>query len=130
MQVQGPEGLAGAIETAKRDKADAVYLIPDALFRTHRARVAEVALRSRLPLMGWLRDIAEAGALLSYGVNVADVVRQAAGYVARILKGEKPGDLPVQQPTKIELVINAKTVKALGVTIPQQFVLRADEVIR
>jgi putative ABC transport system substrate-binding protein len=129
LHVQGPEGFEDTLETAKRNGVDAVYLMPDPLFLTHRARVAEVALRSRLPLMGFAREQAEAGALLSYGVSIRDMFRRAGGYVARILRGERPGNLPIQQPTTLELVINERTVKVLALTIPPALLLRADQII-
>jgi len=101
-----------------------------ALFTTHRTRLAELAVRSRLPAVYGFREHVEAGGLVSYGVDLPDLYRRAAIYVDKIVKGTKPADLPVQQPTKFELVINLKTAKALDLTIPQSLLLRADQVIQ
>ena len=92
--------------------------------------MADLALKYRLPATHGLKEYAQAGVLLTYGPNLPDLYRRAAGYVDRIVKGAKPSDLPVEQPTKFELVINIITAKALGLTIPQSLLLRADEVIR
>jgi len=95
----------------------------------HRARLAHLAAKSRLPAMWGLREHAEAGGLLAYATDLNDLARRAATFVDKILKGAKPADLPVEQPTKFELIVNLKTAKALGLTIPRSFLLRADEVI-
>jgi len=95
----------------------------------NRVQIAERAAQSQLPLLGWQRELAKSGALISYGPNHGEIGRLAAGYVDKILNGVKPGDLPVQQPTKFELVINLRTAKALGLTIPPSLLLRADQVI-
>ena len=100
------------------------------MFRAHRARIVELAARHRLPATFSDRGYVEAGGLMSYGPDRKAISRQLASYVDRILKGAKPGDLPIEQPTKFELIINAKTAKALGLTIPPSLVLRADEVIQ
>jgi putative ABC transport system substrate-binding protein len=99
------------------------------MFRIHRARLVELAARHRLPATFPDRDDVEAGGLMSYGPNQKDIYRRPATYVDRILKGAKPGDLPIEQPTKFELVINVKTAKTLGLTIPPPLLLRADQLI-
>jgi putative ABC transport system substrate-binding protein len=96
----------------------------------HRARIAQFAAKHRLATSAWARELTEAGCLMSYGASQPDVARRAATYVDKILKGAKPGDLPVQQPTKFELVINLRTAKTLGLTIPQAVLVRADQVIQ
>jgi putative ABC transport system substrate-binding protein len=101
----------------------------DAVFLLHRTQVADRAAKSRLPAIYGFRDLVEAGGLLAYGVPLRDNFRRAATYVDKILKGARPADLPVEQPTKFELVINLKTAKALGLTIPPSVLARADEVI-
>jgi putative ABC transport system substrate-binding protein len=101
----------------------------DLMFGTHQRWIAELALKSRLPTIWAMKENADAGGLMSYGTNFEDLSRRAATYVDKILKGAKPADLPVEQPTKFELVINLKTAKALGLTIPQSLLARADQVI-
>jgi putative ABC transport system substrate-binding protein len=100
------------------------------VFTTHRTQLANLAVRHRLPAVFGNASYVEAGGLVSYGANFTDLYRRTAIYVDKILKGAKPGDLPIEQPTKFELVINLKTAKALGLTIPQSLLLRADEVIQ
>jgi putative tryptophan/tyrosine transport system substrate-binding protein len=121
--------LANAFSSIKAEGADAVFLLSDAMFFGRRKEIVDLAGDHRLPLVAHLRGFAEAGALVTYGPNVIDLHRRAATYVDKILKGAKPGDLPVEQPTKFELVINLKTAKALGRTIPPSLLLRADQVI-
>ena len=99
------------------------------MFFAHRAQIAALAVKSRLPTVYLLREHAEAGGLLTYGIDLRDNFRRAAGYVDKILKGAKPGDLPIEQPTKFELVINVKTAEALGLSIPRSMLARADQVI-
>jgi putative tryptophan/tyrosine transport system substrate-binding protein len=112
-----------------RERATALFVSPDSLFILHRARLAELAAKHRLPTMYGVRENVDAGGLLSYGPSVSAQARRAAAYVDKILKGAKPGDLPIEQPTTFELVVNLKTAKALGITIPPSVLLRADEVI-
>jgi putative ABC transport system substrate-binding protein len=122
--------LDDAFAHASRDQADAVLVAPSPFFNIHRARLLALAARYRLPALYEFRDFVEAGGLMCYGADMKAVYRQLASYVDRILKGAKPADLPVEQPTKFDLVINLKTAKALGLTIPQTLLLRANEVIQ
>ena len=119
-----------ALSMIGKDRPDAIVVFADPLTASHRQQIAEQALRLRLPMIAELREFAQAGALISYGASLPDLFHRAAGYVDKILKGAKPGDLPVEQPTTFELVINAKTAKALGLTIPQSLLVRADEIIQ
>ena len=119
-----------AFDTIAKVRPDAFIVLADRLFLHNRARIVDFAARNRLPAVYPYRELVEAGGLMSFGPNYADMHRRAATYVDKILKGAKPGDLPVEQPTKFELVINLKTAKALGFTIPQSLLLRADEVIQ
>ncbi len=118
---------AFAAMTAKR--AGALLVLGDVMFSTHRNRLADLAAKNRLPAMYAARESVEAGWLMSYGPNTPELFRRAATYVDKILKGAKPGDLPIEQPTKFELVINLKTAKTLGLTIPPSLLQRADQVI-
>jgi putative tryptophan/tyrosine transport system substrate-binding protein len=104
-------------------------VLPSTMFLVERRRLVDLAAKNRLPAVYTAREFVDAGGLMAYGPNVADLFRRAATYVDRILKGTKPGDLPVEQPTKFELVVNLKTAKAMGLTIPQSLLLRADQVI-
>ena len=126
-------GTASQIEAAfgsmNQERAGALIVLPDGFFFAQARRIAELAARQRLPTMFWTREPVESGALMSYGQNAAEHYYRAASYLDKILKGAKPGDLPVEQPTKIELVINLKTAKAIGLTIPQHLLFRADQVI-
>ena len=122
--------IEGALAAIAQGKAGAVIVVRDGVFLEQRRRIAELAVTNRLSTVSDTREYVEAGALMSYGPNLADQFRRAAGYVDKVLKGAKPGDLPVEQPTKLELVINLGTAKALGLTIPQSLLLRADEVIQ
>ena len=121
--------IEAAVGAMARARAEALIVLPDPFFLTQARRIAELAAQHRLPTMFWTRDPVESGGLMSYGQNNAEHYHRAATYVDKILKGAKPGDLPVEQPTKIELVINLKTAKAIGLTIPQDLLFRADKVI-
>ena len=113
-----------------KDRAEGLVLFEDAMFATERARIAALAAQARLPAVYGQRNSVDDGGLMSYGPSIVDTYRNAGHFVDRILKGAKPGDLPVEQPTKFELVINMKTAKALDITVPQSLLLRADEVIQ
>ena len=110
-------------------EADALYVVGDALVHTNRTRIITFSLSARLPTIAGLGDFVEAGALMSYGPNISNQFRRAAELVDKILHGTKPGDIPVEQPTKFDLVINLTTAKVLGLKIPEALLLRADEVI-
>ena len=128
LEIQRAQDIAPAFEAVK-DRADALYVVSEALVETHRVRINTLALAARLPTMHDFREYVEAGGLMSYGPNFPNSFRRAADFVDKILRGKKPGDIPVEQPTKFELVVNLKTAKALGLTIPETFLVRADEVI-
>ena len=128
VEIRRAEDLAPAIETLK-GRADALYVANEPLVTTHRARINALALSARLPTLHGAREHIEVGGLISYAPNFPDLYRRAAEYVDKILRGAKPGDLPVEQPTKFDLIVNLTTAKALGLTIPESFLLRADEVI-
>jgi putative ABC transport system substrate-binding protein len=127
-ELRRAEDISPAFDALK-GRADALYVCTDPLVNTHRIRVNTLALAARLPTMHFFREYVEAGGLMSYGPNLPDLLRRAADYVDKILRGAKPGDIPVEQPTKFDLIINLTTAKALGLTIPEPFLLRADEVI-
>jgi putative ABC transport system substrate-binding protein len=127
---QTPEEIDPAFSEMSRAQAQAMLLNESALFYVHRITLAKLASKARLPAMYGTRAYADAGGLMSYGMNYADQMRRVATFVDKILKGAKPEDLPIEQPTKFELVVNLRTAKALGITIPQSILLRADEVIR
>ena len=113
-----------------KQRPDGLYVASGPLIRPNRKRIAGFTLKSRLPSMYYNREFVNAGGLMSYGADLADSYRRVAYYVDRILKGAKPADLPVEQPMKFELVINLKTAKQIGVTIPQSVLFRADKVIK
>lgn len=125
-----PEDIAPGFLAASRAHAQALYVIEDALFDTHRPVFLKLASRARLPIAYWARTWPDEGGLMSYGPAYSDLFRGLAGFVDKILKGANPGDLPIEQPTKFELVVNLKTARALGIDIPQSVLLRADDVIR
>jgi ABC-type uncharacterized transport system substrate-binding protein len=130
IEVQAREDLDSAFAALRSARPDAVLISADTFFLANAARVSELALANHLPVFGTGRGLTEAGILATYGTDPTVVARRSAAYVQRILKGAKPGDLAVEQPTKFELVINLKTAKALGLTVPQSLLVRADEVIQ
>ena len=130
VEARGPEQFDSAFAAMARERADALLVNGTSTFLAHRVRLAELAVKNRLPTMYSFRESVEAGGLMAYAVNMAAFVERAAVYVDKILKGAKPADLPVEQPTKFELVINLKTAKALGLAIPRSLLARADEVIQ
>jgi putative ABC transport system substrate-binding protein len=127
-EIRRAEDIAPAFEALK-GRAEALYVCGDPLVDTNRIRIITLALAARLPTISDFREYVEAGGLMSYGPNFPDLFRRAAEFVDKILRGAKPDDLPVEQPTKFDLVINLTTAKALGLTIPESFLLRTDEVI-
>jgi putative tryptophan/tyrosine transport system substrate-binding protein len=128
LEIRRAEDIAPAFEKLK-GRADALFIPPDPLASTNRIRINTLALAARLPTIYAEREVVETGGLMSYGPHFPAMFRRAADYVDKILRGAKPGDIPVEQPTKFELIINLTTAKALGLTIPESFLLRADEVI-
>ena len=127
-ELRRAEDIAPAFEALK-GRGEALYVVGDALVITHRVRINTLALTARLPTIFFLREYVEAGGLMSYGPSFPDLFRRAGDYVDKILRGAKPGDIPVEQPTKFDLIINLTTAKALGLSIPESFLVRADEVI-
>jgi len=130
LEARSPNEIDSAIATAVRERSDALLVLADPMLTSQRKRIVDVATRARLPVAGMFRSFAEVGALVSYGPDLVEMFRQLAVYADKILKGAKPADLPVEEPTKYDLVINLKTAKALGLTIPQTLLLRADHVIQ
>jgi len=130
VEARGPDAFDSAFAAMTSAHAGALLILADPMFLQHRRRLAELAATSRLPTIHNVRAFVEAGGLLCYGVSQPDQWRRAATYVDKILKGAKPADLPVEQPTKFELIINLKTAEALGLTIPPTLLFQADEVIR
>ena len=130
LAVADPAGFAGAFSAMTRQRANGLIVNSDAMFTGRHALIVDHAMKSRLPAIFSTREFTEAGGLMSYGPNVADLWRRSATYVHKILKGAKPADLPVEQPTRFELVVNLKTAKALALTIPPSVMVRADQVIQ
>ena len=128
LEIRRAEDIGPAFEGAK-GRADALYFASDPLMNTNRTRISTLALGARLPTMHGVRDYVEAGGLMSYGASIVDQYRRAADYVDKILRGAKPGELPIEQPTKFDLVINLTTAKALGLNISDNLLTLADEVI-
>ena len=129
LKVRAPNEFAGAFTAATRERAGAVIVLGDTMFYVERMQIAELAARNRLPSMAPQQEQAAAGYLMAYGVSALDAYRRTAVYVDKILRGAKPADLPFEQATKFELVVNLKTAKALGLTIPPSLLQRADQVI-
>jgi putative ABC transport system substrate-binding protein len=130
VEVRGPDDFEGAFATMTRKRVGGLIIFGDPLIFGRRDQTVGLAARNRLTAIYPWREPVEAGGLMAYGTNLSDLFRRAATYVDKILKGAKPADLPVEQPTRFELVINLKTAKALGLTIPQSVLIRADQVIR
>jgi len=127
--VGAPTDLNVAFSTIVRERAEALAVHATAPMWEQRTQILDFAVKNRLPALSFVREFAQAGALVTYGPDLADHLRLAAAYLDKIFKGARPADLPVQQPTKFELVINLKTAKALGLTIPPSLLQRADQVI-
>ncbi len=130
VDIHRPDDFERAFSAIKKEHASALSVLRNGVNNNYRARIVDFAAKSRLPAMYPDREYVEVGGLMSYGPNFADLYCRAATYVDKILKGAKPADLPVEQPTKFELVINLKTAKQIGVNIPQSLLYRADKVIR
>jgi putative ABC transport system substrate-binding protein len=130
LEAQRPDDLEGVFRTAVREQAEALIVIVDAMFFSQRKQIADLGIKYRLPTMLDSRQYVDSGGLMAYGVNLSDLFRRAAVFVDKILKGAKPGELPVEQPTKFEFVINLKTAKQIGLTIPPNVLARADRVIK
>ena len=125
----GPDEIAGALSTMVKERADAFIVMPSPMLFGEHQRIVELAANNRLPGMYQAREFVDAGGLMSYGTNLDDLMRRTATYVDKILKGAKPAELPVERPTKFELVINVKTARAMGLTINRDILLVADELI-
>src|ERR1700704_5438177 len=130
LEARGPDELEGAFAAMTRERAGALFVPADIIFVRHAQQMADLAARHRLPAMYGFREHVEAGGLMSYAASFSVIFRRAATFVDKILKGAKPADLPVEQPTKFEFVVNLKTAKALGLTVPPSLLARADEVIQ
>ena len=125
-----PKDIETAFRAASKGRADAVLCWAGPVFNSQRTQLAELAIKNRLPAIYHRPEYVEAGGLMTYGANITDLIRRAATYVDKILKGAKPADLPVEQPTKFEFIINLKAAKQIGLTIPPNVLARADRVIR
>jgi len=129
LEARNPQEIDDAFAAMTRERAGALLILPDVIFLSQRRQIAELATKRRLPAIYGVREYAEAGGLMAYGANYIDLVRRTATFVDKILKGAKPGNLAVEQPTRFELVINLTTAKAIGLTIPPSFLQRADQII-
>jgi len=129
LEARSADDFGDAFQAMTREGIQAVLVLPNNPTFFHRRRLAELAIQHRLPMVGGSSDYAEAGSLMSYSADTSDVFRRAASHVDRILRGTQPGDLPIAQPTKFELVANLKTARDLGIVIPQSILQRADRVI-
>ena len=127
--VKGADDLRPALEGVARERAGALFVFDDVLMTSHKTQILDWTARVRLPVISQYAELAEAGGLMAYGPNIPDIYRRAATYVDKILKGAKPADLPVEQPTKLELVLNLKSAKTLGIKIPDSILVRADKVL-
>jgi putative ABC transport system substrate-binding protein len=130
VEARGPESFDGDFLKMSNERAGALALLGSPLFFTERRRLVDLAAKHGLPAVYPLREYVDGGGLMAYGPNVADMFRRTATYVDKIIRGAKPGDLPVEQPTKFDLVINLKAARSIGVTIPQQLLARANEVMQ
>ncbi|HEV8441188.1 MAG TPA: ABC transporter substrate-binding protein [Methylomirabilota bacterium] len=130
LAAKGPEDIDRAFTTIRRERPGGLIVLGDPMFGTHRRRIVEQAVKSRIPAIYGAEEWVDAGGLMGYGVNFPDLYRRASTYVDKILKGTKPAELPVEQPTKLELIINVKTARQLGLTIPQSILYRVDRVIQ
>jgi putative ABC transport system substrate-binding protein len=130
LDVLGPKDIETAFREASKGRAEALLVLASPVINSRRTQVVELAVKSRLPAIYDRSDFGEVGGLITYGASVVDLDRRAATYVDKILKSRKPADLPVEQPTKFELMINLKTAKALGLTIPPIVLMRAEKVIK
>jgi putative ABC transport system substrate-binding protein len=129
LEARGPDDIDRAFAAMTRERASALVVLTDSIFTNQRRQIADLAAERRLPAVYGHIEHAEAGGLLAFSANLLDLERRAAIYVDKILKGAKPGDLPVEQPTKLELVVNLRAAKAIGLTIPPSLLQRADQVI-
>ena len=130
LDARSPRDFRGAFAAMAKRRVSALIILSSPMFYVEHRRIVELANINRVPAIYWFKEAVEAGGLISYRSNLPDVFRRSAAYVDKVLKGSNPGDLPVEQPTTFELAINLKTAKALGLTLPQSLLVRADEVIR
>jgi ABC-type uncharacterized transport system substrate-binding protein len=130
LDIKGPKDIENAFRDARKGRADAMLVLASPILESHRTEITDLAAKNRLPAIYHATEFVEAGGLMTYGVSIPDLFRRAATYVDKILKGAKPADLPVEQPTKFEFVINLKAAKQIGLTVPPNVLARADKVIR